>query len=372
MKNKIIIIIFLILLYIPSFIWFLFGDKMVGENLENRTLASKPLFEIDNISDYPVLYEAYYNDHLPFKNYAVKFVSYTDYKLFKTVTSNKVILGDDNWLFYKSAEEVALDDEKPIDDYQGINKYGETEKQLIFDNIETVNSFFKGRDIEFSILICSNKESIYHEYLPNSIKQIDNTRKIDELILYLNNNSTVPVLYPYDELMEKKDMFPLYYKYDTHWNELGGFIAAQEIVECYKGEKTDISKCKIVESELEPPRDLAGMLNMNDVFDDDVRYCVNDYKDNVNLNLIESTPDGILHVYNSNATDKRRIMVIRDSYGEALMPYLSKEFSDVIYVHRNGFDQGFIDVYQPDIVVYQVVERATNDLFDLKMIFQLN
>lgn len=370
MKNKVLIVFFLVLLYMPKVIWAFWGTELQGENSENRVLADKPVFSLEQISNYPGLYENYYNDHLPFKNQAVELMSYIDYVVFNSTDSKKVIIGKEGWLFYRSAEVEALADEKPIEDYQGINKYNDNEKQIILDNITDVDSFLKERDIEFSILICPNKENVYSEYLPEGIRKVDETKKIDDLISFLNNNTEVGIIYPYEELVKYKDEYLLYYKYDTHWNDLGGFIAAQEIREYYKKEKNEITEFEIVESPYEPPSDLAGMLNMNDYFDD-VRYMVLGYKDDVVSNLIEYSEDGVSHVYNSNATDDRRVLVVRDSYGEALMPYVSKEFKNVIYVHRNGFDQGFIDVYQPDIVIYQVVERATDDMYDMKIIFGL-
>ncbi len=371
MKNKILIVVFLILIYIPSVIWTIFGSELVGESSENRALAQKPVFNVKNISEYPIQYENYYNDHLPFKNQAVKLQANIDYRIFKSTDSKKVILGKEGWLFYRSAEIEALADEKPIDDYQGINKYTESDKQIILDNLTTVDKFLEERDIEFSILICPNKENVYSEYLPEGIRKVDETSKVEDLITFLNDNTTIGVIYPYDEIMSCKDDYLLYYKYDTHWNELGGFVAAQEIREYYQGKKNEITEFEIVKSSSEPPRDLAGMLNMNGYFNDDVKYVISGYKDDVGINLIEYSDDGVSHVFNSNASDKRRVLVIRDSYGEALMPHISKDFENVIYVHRNGFDQGFIDVYQPDIVIYQVVERATDDMYDMKMIFQI-
>lgn len=372
MKNKVIIVAFIILIYVPNIIWALWGAELAGKNSENRALAEKPMFSLENISEYPGLYENYYNDHLPFKNQAVKFQSYSDYIVFKSTDSKKVILGENGWLFYRSAEVAPLADEKPIDDYQGINKYDADEKQIILDNINDVDKFLEEKGIEFSVLMCPNKENIYGEYLPDEIKKVDEQRKIDDLIAFLDINTDVEILYPYDGLMKNKDSYLLYYKYDTHWNELGGFIAAQEIRNYYQGERSEITDFEVIESTSQPPRDLAGMLNMGDYFNDDAKYVVSGYKSDIVLNLIESTPDGILHVFNSNATDGRRVMIIRDSYGEALIPYVSKDFKDVIFVHRNGFDQGFIDVYKPDIVIYEVVERATDDIYDLKKIFQLN
>lgn len=371
MRKKLLISMFVLTLFVPSVAWKCVKGYINTETTENRALSEKPELTLANISSYPEEYEEYYNDHLAFKSQLVNLRSLIDYKLLDVVDSEKVLLGKDNWLFYKSAGVEELADEQPIADYQGINKYTEEEMQGIMQNIKDVDEWLENRNIEFSILICPNKEHIYSEYLPNSILQIEDECKADALVNYLEVNTDVPIIYPLSELEDNKYSYQLYYKYDTHWNSLGGFIAEQSIRAQYTGEKESIDKFNVASEEGGAPKDLAGMINLVNYFNDDSYYYVDNYKPDVNMNLIEKSEDGVLDVYNSNAEDQRRVLVIRDSYGEALMSYLPKDFENVIFVHRGGFDYGFIDVYQPDIVIYQVVERATNDMYDLKHIFGL-
>lgn len=382
MKKKLLIGIFLFTLFVPNIAWKCVKGYINTETTENRALSDKPELTLKNWSVYPQEYEEYYNDHLAFKSQLVNLRSLIDFKLLNIVDSEKVLLGKDNWLFYKSAGVAELADEQPIADYQGINKYTEEEMNRILENIRSVDTWLDDRKVEFSILICPNKEHVYSEYLPDSILQIEKECKADSLVDYLEKNSSVPVIYPINELMANKDSYQLYYKYDTHWNCLAGFIAEQSIKESiYEDDSGKAQNITQTESEIDAyhvaeeknaaPKDLAGMINLDNCFNDDSYYYIDDYKPEVNINLIEKSEDGVLDVYNSNAEDERRVLVIRDSYGEALMNYLPKDFQNVIFVHRNGFDSGFIDVYQPDIVIYQIVERATNDMYDLKHIFGL-
>lgn len=369
MRNKLLIAIFIFLLIGPNIIWKCMDGYIDIETTENRTLAEKPDLSLQNIFSYPQLYENYFNDHLAFKSQLVKACSLLDYKLFHIVDSEKVLLGKENWLFYKSAGVEELADEQPISDYQGINKYNKKALNDIAGNINTASSYLAGRNIEFSVLICPNKEHIYSNYLPDSIKQVEKECKADELVKYLKENTDTKIIYPLEDLLEYKDNYQLYYKYDTHWNSLGGFVATQSIIDEYLGKKEFIDNHKIISTDNEAPKDLAIMLNMSDEFSGDKYYLVDDYKNNISVNLVDASDDGYLHVYNSNAEDKRTIMVIRDSYGEALRDYLSKDFKTSVYIHRAAFNQEFIDIYQPDIVIYEVVERATDDIYDLSDLF---
>lgn len=368
-KNKVLIIAFIILLVLPNVVWKCICGYINTETTENRTLVSRPELILKGISCYPNQFEEYYNDHLAFKNIIVNYNAIFNYKVFHIINSEKVLLGKDNWLFYKTAGVDELEDEQPISDYQGINKYTIDEKKSIAKNIQNVDTYLKQQGIDFCMLICPNKEQIYSENLPSSIKKINEKCKAEELVEYLNDNIDVPVLYPVKELMNEKKNYQLYYKYDTHWNELGGFIGEQKIRGLYQNNTEQLSNYNITEMSKDVPKDLAGMLNMNEQFMDDKYYTVSDYKTNVTAQLIDKSDDGMLHAFNSDANDKRTILVVRDSYGEALMGYLSKDFQNVIFIHRSVFNQGYIDLYKPDIIVYEIVERATNDIYDLGDIF---
>lgn len=369
MKNKLFIVAFLFLLIGPTIIWNFFVNQDEVATSENRTLAEKPVFSYNKVFDYPKQYEAYYNDHLPFKSRLVNLYSNFNYKIFNRVESEKVLLGKDNWLFYKSAGVEELEDEQPIADYQGTNLYTKKEKETILNDIDLVNEYLFEQDIEFGLLICPNKEHIYSEYLPEGIEKVNSKCKADELVEFLQRESEVPVFYPLGQLQEEKETQQLYYKYDTHWNELGGFIASQQILEFYKGNSAVLNEFSIEQSDVPAPTDLATMLNMNAFFCDDMNFVISDYHPEVQVEIVEQTNDDFLRVYNSNADDERTLLIIRDSYGEAMQSYLSKDFQNVIFVHRSVFNQTYLEVYNPDIVLFQVVERATNDIMDMPEMF---
>lgn len=370
MKEKILVILFIGILVFPNMYWNVLGLNEEGENLENRNLAERPQLNIQTVEDFPKNYENYYNDHLAFRNEVINITSLIDYKVFHTINSEKVLLGKNNWLFYKGAGVEELEDEAPVKDYLGTNIYTQNEMEVIAKNINIVSGFLKEKEIEFSVMICPNKENIYGEYMPDGYVKVNENNKASILVNYLNKHTDVKIFYPIEDLNKYSKKYQLYYKYDTHWNRLGAFVAEQQIKEMYQGISEDIEDVTI-EYNTSIPKDLANMVNMPDEFTDDKNYFLTDYNNGVQEQLIESTEDGTYSAYTSNAKDSRRIMLIRDSYGEAMMGYLARDFKDTIFVHRGVFDQGYIDIFQPDIVIYEVVERATDDMKDMAMIFQL-
>ena len=79
--NIIIIIVFLLIIFLPQLLFWIFGNNEEVSNTENRVLKSKPKFELSNIVDYPKQFDDYYNDHLPFRDNLRKYWSLINYKL---------------------------------------------------------------------------------------------------------------------------------------------------------------------------------------------------------------------------------------------------------------------------------------------------
>ena len=67
-KRIVFIIVFMGVLIIPT-LSYPFVQKFIdSENYENRELAAKPVIAETSLTEYPSLYENYFNDHLPYKN----------------------------------------------------------------------------------------------------------------------------------------------------------------------------------------------------------------------------------------------------------------------------------------------------------------
>ena len=64
-----------------------------------------------------------------------------------------------------------------------------------------------------------------------------------------------------------------------------------------------------------------------------------------------------------------RLLLIRDSFANHFANYLSEHMSETILVHhrRGLFEKSFIELHQPDIVIYEIVERHLNEeLYDVE------
>ena len=122
-KQKALIVLFVGSLILPNVIFGAFSNKFDTQNNENRELASFPEVKLTSLGKFPEAFEAFYKDHLPFKNTLVSLNNFIDTSLFRNTRIGDVIIGKDNWLFYLPSK----DGENAMADYQKTNLYSQEE-----------------------------------------------------------------------------------------------------------------------------------------------------------------------------------------------------------------------------------------------------
>ncbi|MFW5402635.1 hypothetical protein V2A85_23610, partial [Yersinia sp. 1252 StPb PI] len=132
---------------------------------------------------------------------------------------DQVIVGHDGWLFLGDQEAKTVSTRR-----QGATENDIENAQKIALSVKEWNDFFLENGVKkFKILIGPDKENIYPENLPQwahpaSFRQISAVVEADKNGIFVD---------PTDFLITQKNNFkePLYYKTDTHWNALGGWLA---------------------------------------------------------------------------------------------------------------------------------------------------
>jgi|GEM_PF-309662 len=362
-KNKfgVILILFLCFLIMPNIIYRIFYKNFDHTNYENRTLASKPIFMSTNINEYPKKYEEYFNDYLPFRNELVKLKNLNDIFVFKNIISDIVLLGKAKWLFTK---EVNLTEK-----YIGIEKYNFTEKELekAKNNLIHFRDELKKKNIDFIFMVCPDKQSIYFEYMPDYIKRKPTKNDTDIFVEYIKNNTDIKVVYPKEKLLKYKDKYQLYYKYDTHWNNLGAYIGYSELMKSLNIYVDNIDNVNIKSLSANERFNFGGIYNYNDManmfslgkikyYNDDKTYIISNYIiKNYETNYYISSEN---FSFNSKSyKSKNNIMIIRDSYTMGMLDYIATRFKQSEFIHIDSFKNENITEYKPDIVVFESVEK---------------
>ncbi len=167
---------FLGMMILPRLLFIPLKDYVDTENYENRVYQEKPVLNFRNLSaadlkSYPGQYDAYFNDHLAFKNPIVAFGKLADIHVFGEVTSDAVLMGKDGWMFYKLKGEM----EDSIADYQGTNHYSVDEMERFGALLKQAEENLASRGIKLVFYMVPNKEQVYSEFMPSSVKVVPGT-----------------------------------------------------------------------------------------------------------------------------------------------------------------------------------------------------
>lgn len=358
------ILAFVLVLYGIPLLWIVFGGRGEIETYENRVTTKLPVWKVQDgweaFKAYPSAFEAYYNDHLPFRNEWIDLHSRIEYGIFQSSPNREVAAGKDGWLFYNNT----LDDNS-IEAYKGNDLFTEAELGRIMANLlEGREKLKKNGVTEFVLFLAPNKERIYAEKMPDYYGAPASYYRTWQLITYLRENTDLRIVYPYEELLEAKEKIspkPIYYRLDTHWNEIGGYIGSLALLKELGVELTPLGDLTITET---APTicDLADMIHMREYLNTDADYVLSGY-DSYGMQMEKHDLLGE-YVYRCENGDERVLFMLRDSFADAMDDYVASRFSRSCMVHYSGNYQEALQREQPDIFVYELVERRIGSLLD--------
>lgn len=295
------------------------------------------------------------------------------------------IVGRDGWLFlgsnYGNAMSIARGLHSNIDE-NGASRWAKT----ISNNQEWLG--YQG--VHTLFVIAPIKASIYKDKLPSwlpqgdkdTTKQLVAAARLEEVNL-IDLRQTL--------IAERKKGVELYFKHDTHWTPYGASIAYNKIMDALNNRPgkniprvADIKYMKKQKSGGDLPKLLKfdNFLSDNDITfslkfpGDSDEICIHkinkvgiekNCKHQQNKNIsINKEP---VYVKNPTALNRMKVLWIRDSFGNANSPLFIKTFSDIWmfhYDHLHGEKlKKFITMHNPDLVIYQIVERSltTHNIF---------
>lgn len=352
----------IVLFLFPFPLFRLLHGMIDTQNHENRTLAEKPRLALSTMKDYPRDFDNWLNDHLPFKNQLVAWDSLLLLRLFDESPSASVILGKDGWFFYNS---INRSDGDAVADFQGTNLFSEEELETIRTNMVMTQKKLAENGIEFILFIAPNKEHVYADKMPDEYGALTSYTRAQQVYDQLSND--IRIVYVAEELARAREQYPqyeFYYRLDTHWNDLGGYIGAKELLKELGQELPDLDQLSIQQNYV-PGGDLASMMNLDGYLKASIRYSVSGYSEHA-ADLVES--DSKVARYKTMGQDDRKVLVIRDSFAGAMAPILTSKFDDTLLLHCSSYDKSVLDEEQPDIVVYETVERYLAELINIQIV----
>ncbi|MCM1214740.1 MAG: hypothetical protein NC331_09260 [Lachnospiraceae bacterium] len=272
------------------------------------------------------------------------------------------ILGRYNWLFYRGNATLSY--------YRGTNILTEEEMADYLAILQQLQDVCDEKGIRLCFMVFPNKEEVYDEYMPTY--QIANTPRRDErLAAYIVEHSDIDFVYPLEELRAGKICYDMYYQYDSHWNNAGGFVGAQALYEALGMPVTDFADWNITQTAGAPTGLIAtgGLDPAN--YPEDHDYAI-DYRPEVRLTNTEGEKSilcasGIYRAW-SDCDNDRKLVFVGDSFRAAMLPYLEKDFAEICAAHRDEKQDIKQDIKQADVLVVAAVERFDRTIFEVAQV----
>ena len=208
------VVAFILALSIPG-VWTFIGSQETIGNEEEVDFSDAGY---QNISD---KVDSYMNQKFGFRNKLVDLNNRIKYYVFSEAGNNQVIVGEDDWLFFSSA----------LHDYNGQDMLTDSEIDKIAKILSMAQKNVEDRGAKFLFVSAPNKMELYGEYMPYYHIEYKSNGNYEKLFLELNNLGVNNVDLKEILKLEKVDRdYPIYYKTDSHWNELGAAIAYENIM----------------------------------------------------------------------------------------------------------------------------------------------
>ena len=310
------------------------------ENCENRELAEAPTGDC-SFTEYAEGWERYLVDNFGFRPYLIRWNSLLKLTCLGVSPVSSVILGKDSWLFYHSE---ALADGNTVNDWRGTIPLSQAELVRLQERLEADEKIFAERKIPYLVVIVPNKNTIYSEYLPDTIRKFRSTTRLDQFMEHIRRNSRVTVLDLREALFKAKNNHPLYWKTDSHWNSYGAYIGYTEILRRLSVQLPALKPVPIAGNEvrIEPSPtggDLAQMLFLQDSLPEE----------NETRLSLESVPtQPVLDT----------LVLRHDSFGDALYPFFHRHFKNLVNIAPFApYRFEAIFAKRPQAVVHVFAER---------------
>jgi hypothetical protein len=219
--------------------------------------------------------------------------------------------------------------------------------------------------ITLVVVIVPNKSTIYSQYMPNEIPVIGREGDIDDFLQYLRMSGKTTIIDLRETLSEQSRNQQLYYKTDTHWNDLGTYYAYLQIMKILSGRYptlhphplSDFNRLDLGNS----TRDLVRIIGVSGHAEENWMFVP---KFEVHLKASsEDVPTGVMPIRAVINSDRSlpSLLVFHDSFYVTLARFMEPHFSRIrtipYRVNDDTWTLKWIQQEQPNIVMIEFVER---------------
>ncbi|MCR4737777.1 MAG: hypothetical protein K5846_06415 [Bacteroidales bacterium] len=368
------VILFVCMLAFPAFHLVSHRNQASESQRENRTLASFPSLNPARLDKFPAQFDYYFNDHFPFRDQFLD--AYFLYSLFNDQSPTpSVVIGKEDFLFC-GKEEKEL--------YEGTLEFTEEQMRMIADELARRYDTLQRMGIRYYVFLAPTSYEIHPEFLPPYLLRASETATEKFCRVMRERAPKVPLTYLKTTLLSYKGDTLLYRKNDNHWNLLGAEYGAEKIMETLSKDNPKLPSSIRQDFIITPYEHEGGNLyswisirGNSPTYQKDREYHTV-YADTADFFLTEDTvqdftpTEGFAYPYEyekqfrTNRTNHPKILFIRDSYCNNIIPFVSPYFRESLFIFdawQYGANWDIIRQEKPDIVVLMIYEPHIRNIF---------
>jgi alginate O-acetyltransferase complex protein AlgJ len=325
---------------------------------EKRQLAAFPQWpqNVPQAESFLPGFLSYFRDHFGFRDTLIHELMLVKIGLLHASGNPSVIIGDEGWLFLR------LKDGSEPGEFNGLAPLSESELHTWQATLSRRRDWLAARHISYLVVLVPDKQSIYPEFLPATIRKEQSEQWMDQLIDRIHrSNSPVQILDLRPDLLNAKRRVPVFWKSDTHWNQYGIYIGYQAIMREVRRILPDKPLMILGPNDFMRFRargvsgDLGQMLGAPELFDEPFEAIVP-----LQSSLPTRGPTDRLYITTGDPGLPRLVMY-HDSFGDLLIPLLARSYSyGAFYWGKHNMGKAFIDSQKPDLVIDEFAERFLN------------
>lgn len=240
--------------------------------------------------------------------------------------------------------------------------------------INMAYDFYAKRGIKYVIFVAPNKENIYSEFMPERMRRIwkSDVSRMDKAVEYLKKHTKAEIVNAKPAMVKAKSMVAqnLYFKKDTHWNNVGGYVGFEQLAAALRRQGARVSAPSVTRLHIG-----KGTLRDMDMEAGAKEWTYEvGYREKLNSACAADERNELISVCRTPGTgNPQKLLVWTDSFAAALQPYLNKSFGTVFYstagLKKLSEIEKIVDETKPDLVVDELVERYFSRFANYPRIF---
>ena len=334
LKKRILLAIFILMSLLP-----LAGMAVVGPSgaAANEILTEPPkLVTKDGFNEH-ILNDVcdYLADHFAWRQELVTADAAVEAALLRESACEDVVLGSDGWLYYAET----------LHDYQGTSLMSERETYAAAHNLDLIQEYCEDRGMAFLFTVAPNKNTLYPEHMPYSGSNADGNLSHLADALAAQGVACLDL-----RAVFKAQDAVLYHKLDSHWNNLGAALAHDAIMDALGKDYETAYVPEGFSSAQDHRGDLYDMLYPKGT-EFDTQYYPAEWRFDYARPIRSAEDQTILTESDAGGS----LMMFRDSFGNALHPFLAQSFGSATFSRANPYDLSLCG--DADTLLIEIVER---------------